>query len=466
MDRWLAGRVFWPFTERLCGRDTMRRLRGLQATDRLAAEALRAIQTRKLRALLRIAVEHAPFHARRIRAARIDPHAPAAGVDVLRLLPALTREDVREHLDEVTWRDCPGGARPYSTGGSSGEPLKFYFDRRRQAADQATRWRARGWWGLRPGDHEVLLWGAPVELKAQDLLRRLRDALLNQRMLNAFHMTVDAMDAYLAVLRDSDLPPACLYGYPSSLALLARHAERRGLEPGGLGSTALKAVFVTGEVLAEADRTAIERAFAAPVVIEYGCRDGGLLACQCPCGRLHVAEENAIVEVLDPDGRPVEPGGAGEVVVTQLECHATLMIRYRTGDLAVLGDRACPCGRASLTLLDVLGRKTDQIVCPADGGLKHMHALALIYVLREAEGVRQFRVTQRSVSAVDVEIVPGKGYTSDVEACIIRGLRERLGPQVAVRLFRREAIAPGASGKHACVVSEIPGNELEPLDSR
>lgn len=454
MNRWLAGHIFWPFTERLMGRDTMPRFRALIASQFWPADKLADLQTRKLRRLLGAARRHCPFYARRFREAGLNADDPNLTLDDLRRLPILDRHEIREHLEDMTWPDCPGGAQPYSTGGSSGEPLKFYFDRPRQAADWAARWRARSWWNVRPGDLEILLWGAPVELKTQDRLKTWRDRLLNQFLLDAFDMTAARMDAYVAILQR--VRPACVYGYPSSLALLARHALERGLSLGGLGSPRLRALFVTGEVLHSRDREVIEHVFGAPVVIEYGCRDGGLLACGCREGRLHVPEENVIVEVLDPStGQPVGPGQTGEVVVTNLDCLATPIIRYRTGDLAAAGGRGCACGLTSTTLLHVAGRKTDQIVCRTPEGLKRMHALSLIYVLREVDGLRQFRIIQRSLKTLDVEIVPGPAFAGEAERAIVDALCKRVGSSMNIRILRRERIAPAASGKHACVVSEI-----------
>lgn len=457
MNRRLAGQVFWPLTERLCQRDTMRRLAALNRTQHLPQEAIREIQERKLRRLLQIASEHCPYHGRRIRRAGIDPNDPRLALDVLRSLSLLTRDDVREHRDEMTWFGCPrGGPRLYNTGGSSGEPLKFYFDRFRQAADGAARWRSRQWWGVQPGDPEILLWGAPIELAANDRLRRWRDALLNQCILNAFDMTDTTMDAYIGRIRA--VRPVCLYGYAGSLALLSRHALTRGLAPGSLGSPRLRAVFVTGEVLVEPDREAIASAFGAPVVIEYGCRDGGLLALGCPAGRLHIPQENVILELLDDQGRPVAPGEIGEVVVTHLETYAMPLIRYRTGDLArawpASGDH-CECGVSLAALAEVRGRLTDQIVCRAGDQIRRMHALALIYVLREVDGIRQFRITQRSLDELDVDVVPNARFSDNSERAILLGLRRRVGDDVAIHLSRRDHIPPTSSGKHACVVSQI-----------
>lgn len=457
MNRRLAGQVFWPLTERLCQRDTMWRLAALNRTQHLPQEAIREIQECKLRRLLQIASEHCPYHGRRIRRAGIDPNDPRLALDVLRSLSLLTRDDVREHRDEMTWFGCPrGGPRLYNTGGSSGEPLKFYFDRFRQAADGAARWRSRQWWGVQPGDPEILLWGAPIELAANDRLRRWRDALLNQCILNAFDMTDTTMDAYIGRIRA--VRPVCLYGYAGSLALLSRHALTRGLAPGSLGSPRLRAVFVTGEVLVEPDREAIASAFGAPVVIEYGCRDGGLLALGCPAGRLHIPQENVILELLDDQGRPVAPGEIGEVVVTHLETYAMPLIRYRTGDLArawpASGDH-CECGVSLAALAEVRGRLTDQIVCRAGDQIRRMHALALIYVLREVDGIRQFRITQRSLDELDVDVVANARFSDNSERAILLGLRRRVGDDVVIRLSRRDHIPPTPSGKHACVVSHI-----------
>jgi phenylacetate-CoA ligase len=360
----------------------------------------------------------------------------------------------------MTWHDCPGGPpRPYTTGGSSGEPLQFYIDRCRQAADWAARLRARSWWGIAPGDREMMVWAGPVQRTASDRLRVLRDRLLNQHVLDAFNISEQTLREYADRIRR--YRPHLLYGYASSLALLARHMLQRDdvladarHSPG--------AVFVTGETVTPRDAADIQSAFGAPVVIEYGSRDCGLIAGGCEAGRLHVADENVIVEVLEENGQPVAPGGAGEVVITILEAFATPFIRYRVGDLAQVPansgshpDGRCACGRASRQLVEVRGRTTDQIVRPDGDGVRCMHALSLIYVLREIEGLRQFRIVQEALRQLEVEVVADERFTPAAEQSVLQGLRRRMGPDVNIRITRRERIAPTASGKHACVVSKV-----------
>jgi phenylacetate-CoA ligase len=273
------------------------------------------------------------------------------------------------------------------------------------------------------------------------------------------------MDDYIAFIRRRE--PGCLYGYPSSIALLARHALRRGLNPGDLGSPDLRAIFVTGEVLLDHDREAIASAFGGPVVIEYGCRDGGLLALGCEAGSLHVPQENVIIELLDARGRPVAPGQVGEVTVTHLEAVGMPIIRYRTGDEARSSANpasACPCGRSSQTLAEIRGRLTDHIVCRVGRQLRRMHALSLIYVLREAEGVIQFRIVQPSIDRLEVAVTADERFTPQVRQSVEAHLRQRLGPSVAIDIHCRDRIAPAASGKYAYVISHVPVDSLGGLE--
>lgn len=468
MNRLLAGAVVWPLTERLLRRDTMSRLRSLLASDRLSARSLADIQARKLARLLRMADAHCPFYRERFQAAGVDVYDSAIGLHTLGQLPLLDRHEVQHCLAEMTWRDCPGGPPvPYATGGSTGQPLRLSIDRCRQAADWAARWRARHWWGLRPGAREVMLWAGPMPGRASDSmsdhLRIVRDRLLNQFILDAFNMSEQTMDAYAERIRQ--VRPRLLYGYSSSLALLARHMLSRGRVLEIRDSP--RAVFVTGETITPRDRQDIQSAFGAPVVVEYGSRECGFLAGGCEAGRLHVANENVIVEVLDEDGRPTAPGEVGEVVVTCLEAFATPLIRYRIGDLALVPpdngaqpEGRCACGRASRQLLEIRGRTTDQIVCAQPEGLRCMHALALMYELREAPGLQQFRIVQNSLETLDIEVVVDERFTPSVQDAVVEGLQRRTGPSVAIRLTRCECISPTASGKHACVVSNVGVPEL------
>ena len=349
----------------------------LENSQWLTRAELEKLQEKKLTDLLKSACTHTPWHRERILAAGIDPDGQVTLED-LRTLPVMDKQDAFTHGDEMVWHTVPGGTFKYNTGGSSGQPLIFHYGRRRQASDAAGRMRARRWWGVEPGDPEVYLWGAPVELDKTDRVKTLRDRLLNQLVLNAFEMSPASMDSYAKAIQSYQ--PCCIYGYASSLALFAAHVIERSIR---FRLPRLKVVCTTGEPLFEHQRQLIGKAFEVPVANEFGSRDIGFTAHETPAGQMLLMSESIILEVLDAQDQPVAPGETGEAVMTALESHAQPFIRYRTGDVVRVSDDACRAGRGLHVIDEVLGRMTDFIV-RSDGTI--MHALAVIYVLRAVRG--------------------------------------------------------------------------------
>ena len=77
---------------------------------------------------------------------------------------------------------------------------------------------------------------------------------------------------------------------------------------------------------------------------------------------LHIWDDHFLVEVLDEDGESVAPGERGELVLTSLTKEAMPLIRYRTGDITIIRDDECPCGRTHTILEKVVGRADDMLI--------------------------------------------------------------------------------------------------------
>ena len=446
---WFARSVY-RVQEAAMHRPTFARLAEIERTQWLPREGIEAYQAQRLNRLLTAALAHSPWHADRLRMAGLDEtvKAGAATLADLARLPTMNKRDARDNVERLVWRGVPGGVFQYTTGGSSGEPLVFYFGRARQASDAAGRMRARRWWGVQPGEREAYLWGAPVELNKTDRIKTLRDRLVNQLVLNAFAMSSQRMEDYLDALQAWQ--PKCLYGYASSVALLAAHAETR---PRKLRLPALRVVCTTGEPLYPHQRELIARIFGAPVANEFGSRDIGFTAHEAPGGQMLLMSESHIVEVLDEAGQPVAPGETGEAVITGLTSAAQPFIRYRTGDVLRLSSEPAAAGQGLHVIAEVTGRQTDFIVA-ADGRV--MHALAVIYVLRAVPGIAQFKCVQHAPERMEVQIVADARWNETARHAVVTGLRARLGETLQVELRMLDEIPPEASGKHRYVVSHVP----------
>ncbi|HTR59131.1 MAG TPA: AMP-binding protein [Casimicrobiaceae bacterium] len=442
--RFAAGVVF-PLHERAKGHSTLRRLRELEQSQWWSRERIEAIRVERLRTLLEHAKAHVPYYRDLFAKSSFEPGS-VGSVDDLRRVPFLSKALIRANVDALK---ADGGRtlKRYNTGGSSGEPLVFYMGKDRVSHDVAAKWRATRWWGVDIGDPEIVVWGSPIELGAQDRLRAIRDRLLRTRLLPAFEMTEAKLDAFVASIRATR--PRMIFGYPSALAHIARHARQRRQRLDDLG---IVVAFVTSERLYDHQRHEIAAAFGCKVANGYGGRDAGFVAHECPQGGMHVSAEDIVVEIVDTDGNPLPEGEAGEIVVTHLATRDFPFIRYRVGDIGVLGSASCPCGRGLPLLSDVQGRSTDFVVA-RDGTV--MHGLALIYVMRDLPQVASFKIVQESREHLRVLVVPSEPLTSSVRAAIRDGLCARLGHDVTVDIEETSEIPAERSGKFRYVVSKV-----------
>ena len=439
--------VLFPLHERIKGHSSVGLRRRLEDSQWWPRERLQEEQVKRLRGFLARIGREVPYYRDLFAATRFDL-AGVRSADDLEALPRLDKTTIRANLDRMR-APAAHALNRYNTGGSSGEPLVFYTGPGRRSHDVAAKWRATRWWDVDIGDRELVVWGSPIELGAQDHVRKLRDALMRSWLLPAFDMSEASLDIYVATILARR--PAMLFGYPSSLALIASHARKRGTDLSDLG---IKVAFVTSERLYDEQRETIASVFGCRVANGYGGRDAGFIAHECPVGGMHISAEDIIVETLDESGRAVGADVPGEIVVTHMATADFPFVRYRTGDIGVLDKRACPCGRGLPLLKEIQGRSTDFVVA-SDGTV--MHGLALIYAIRDLPGIEGFKIIQHDRRRTEVLIVPGDSYERECETRIRGDFRKRLGTDVEVTISAVASIPREASGKYRYVVSKVAG---------
>lgn len=433
----------FPLHEKLKKHDTVAVKNAMEQSQWWTPQQLLAYQNQRLQKLLHSVNAHVPYYQRLFRELQLDIGSIKTATD-LQKLPFLTKPVIRQYSDDLKADNATGLAR-FNTGGSSGEPLVFYIGNERVSHDVAAKWRATRWWDVDIGDREIVLWGSPIELGSQDYVRLVRDKLLRTKLLPAFEMTEAKLDSFIEEIKS--FRPKMLFGYPSAFALLAKHAAERKVMLSELG---IKVVFVTSERLYDHQREAIDKAFGCPVANGYGGRDAGFIAHQCPAGSLHITSEDIIVEIVDEQDNVLPAGESGEIVVTHLATQHYPFIRYKTGDIGVLSEQTCSCGRGLPVLADIEGRTTDFIVAQ-DGTL--MHGLALIYIVRDLDAVEQFKIVQESREKTRVLLVVNAAFNEQHEQQIKSGFQQRLGQDVEIVIEKVADISAERSGKMRYVIS-------------
>ncbi len=439
----LAATCLFPIHERLKGHTTLRAFKSLEKSQWLSPQEIKALQLQRLQQLLTHADRHVPYYRNLFKSIGFDVNR-FDSLAALTRLPFLSKKIIRQHSDALK-SEVPDGLARFNTGGSSGEPLIFYIGNERVSHDVAAKWRATRWWGVDIGDPELVLWGSPIELGAQDRVRMLRDKFLRTSLLPAFEMSEQKLAEFVNEIRR--IHPKMLFGYPSAFARIADYAARQSIDMTDLG---VRVVFVTSELLYPEQRSAIENCFACKVANGYGGRDAGFIAHECPAGNMHITAEDIIVETVDAHGESVAPGESGEIVVTHLATRGYPFIRYRTGDMGKLSEQSCNCGRGLPLLQEIQGRATDFVVSQ-DGNV--MHGLALIYILRDIERIKEFKIIQETKSRTRVLLIVDDEFSRTDTETIINGFQARLGQGVSVEVEQVNEIPAEKSGKFRYVIS-------------
>jgi len=191
--------------------------------------------------------------------------------------------------------------------------------------------------------------------------------------------------------------PKMVCGNPSYLRLIAETMADKGIE-----SLDLKAVRSEGEVLDEFTRRFLESSFKCTVFDEYSTWDFGQGAWECKRREgYHIDADLIILEVVR-DNEPVAPGERREIVVTGLLNYAMPLIRYRVGDVGVLKDEMCSCGRGLPLLKSVEGRIVDCIKLP-DGRM--VPPKLVMSAVQGTPGVSRYQVVQESRNKVTIELM-------------------------------------------------------------
>lgn len=433
-----------------------RRWQELERSQWLRPEEVEAARFIQLRHLVALARERSPFHRERLRA--VDPAMLRTREDLARL-PVLEKRDVQEHSERILLEDADRARLTRSaTGGTTGEPTRYYWDDRYWVRSSAVSFRAAGMASFRPGDRHLMIWGTAFGEDEKTRRRQVRqEARQNKLTVPGFELGPDTLPAWME--RAAAWRPRLVEGYTSLLVLVSRWILENGFE--GLRP---RSVISSAEKLHDHQRRLIEEAFRAPVFDRYGSREVGCIASECDHHRgLHISAEHVIVETLRGD-EATATGESGDVVVTCLSNEVFPFLRYRIGDVAALEEAPCSCGRG-LPLMRMSEGRTHDLLTTERG--TYLPGEFFPHLFKDHEGVQAFQVHQHQDRDVTIRIVRTERWRAEEETVYAREVREALGEGITVRYEYVEEIPRTKAGKLRFTISEVPvdlaRHEIEPL---
>jgi len=410
-----------------------------------------AHQTQKLRELVSHAREHSPFWARRLAqldAARVTPADLTA-------IPPLTKTCLMQHWDEIVC--APGltlarceehlrnaakeerlldGHRVVASGGSTGQRavIPYAEDEWSHFISINMRWILR--WATHRG---IELKNPPVMVHLQSGVFTHASALLSRARPGAHCLPITLPRAEI-VERLNELQPTSIAVYSSALRMF--HEETRA----GRLHIQPQLVIAGGEPLLEGDTERIHEIWDAGIFDVYGSSEIGMIASSEGDSRgLCLNEDIAIIELVDDESRPIEPGErASRLYVTPL-LHRTLpLFRYEITDEVTLLDAPTRDGPPVRRIDHVAGR-VDEIFDYGRGVIIHPIVFRSPLTKRPEISAYQVRQTPRGA---EIRIVADSELDlASLECDIEAGLRGGGVPHPEVRIQHTDAIARTANGQ-------------------
>lgn len=416
----------------------------------LPQEKLEQIRDQRVREIVVYAAGTVPYYQALFRKLQIDPRE-IRNMEDLEKLPLLEKETVRKDPSQFVSTSSRGkNAVPFITSGTTGKPLQIYHDVRTLLSNIA--------WSERERQVVCRLIGKERGYKelhidyAGGTVRKVHEfysawTFIPQRP-NRLRMSVLEPISRIIETMNSFRPDAILT-FGSYLEVLCRTLEWKAAK------VAMPRLFLyVGDGITNDSRKRIEEKFGVPVISRYNSVESFKLGYLCEKrSGFHTHEDLCpirIVPVKTEDGQT----NRGEIVISNLMNHGTVLLNYRLGDVATLGDNRCSCGRTSPVLSELEGRLED-VIFLQNG--EYVHPRTVWNVFKQRKEVLQYQLIQKEPERYELKLV-----TADQDSYgriiheVISDLKMLLGNSAVIEPSFYEEIKRVGEGKFRPVIALKP----------
>ncbi len=416
----------------------------LEETKSWGIRQFREYQMEKLNALIHYAYQKTRYYRNLFDEYGWKPNDFQNFHDI-RKIPILTKEILKEHLNEL--RAVPSHhCLAVTTGGSTGIPTKLFLDARStEAVRLAFVWHSFHEGGYYFGDKIAVLRGRVTGNKEIFV-----DPQYDILYCSSMNMSEKNMGKYLTQIQKFGAKH--IRAYPSAAELLAKYVKDTGTHFNEDGK--IKTLFTSSETLTEDVRRFIEEQLHVKVLDLYGnCEQIGMVG-QCQKGHYHEYMCHSYLEYLNDGGVPVKTG-EGRIIGTGFINPAMPLIRYDTGDIALLrGQPKERCGNRQKIICQVIGRhRKDEVLIGKDGNILNFVAInthADIF-----DHIYRFQLVQEEKGRVKINVMPGKGYTETDNRNIYREFKKRFGSSFELEIHETDEFEYTPRGKSKFLIQKI-----------
>jgi len=436
----------WVPFKFLAGKEYRRTVQRGAEIDRASRADILAYQEKALGRMLTFACDQVPaYQPLRATVDRLRPF------EALKAFPFQDKQTLQSdferflprNFDKIPHYEC-------TTGGTSGNQLKFYLDKHAHSIEQAFIHRMWARMGYTPRSRKGTFRGVSFPNLKEGIYWQM-NPVYRELQFSPFHMSDNTLSQYIEQLQR--FRPQFLHGYPSAITLLAEYVLRHGIS---LDDLSLKAILLGSEALYPGQRETLEKAFACRAFSWYGHSEQLILGGECETSTVyHHFPDYGILEIVDDAGNVLHDDGArGDLVGTGLRNFCLPLIRYRTEDRARRRSHACECGRNFDRFDEVEGRWRQEYVIGKTGARISPAALNM-HGPMFAE-VARYQYYQNTPGVMVLRIMVTERF-SDAHAQTLReAFSNKVGDELVVEIQIVESITLTGIGKMRRLIQEIP----------
>jgi phenylacetate-CoA ligase len=315
-------------------------------------------QNQKLQQLLLYVAQHSPFYKELFAKHQVDVNTIET-IDHLARIPVTTKDDLQQRNFDFLCVPSHQIAEYTSTSGTLGAPVTIALtanDLDRLAYNEYNSFVCAG--GIDTDVYQLML----------TLDRQFMAGLayhLGLRKLGAGIIRLGPGVPSLQFETIKRLQPTVIVAVPSFILKLIQYAKDNHID---LNRTSVKKAVCIGENIRNTDFSLnilgkkITDSWDLQLYSTYASTEMQTAFTECSEGRGgHYLPDLLVMELLDDNNQKVGPGTPGELTITTLGVEGMPLVRYKTGDICMYDDEPCACGRASLRLSPIMGRKKQMI---------------------------------------------------------------------------------------------------------
>jgi len=326
--------------------------------EQASKQEIKTFQEEKLAQLLAYLNENSAYYKRVFKENNIAIDA-IQSIEDLSKIPVTTKDQLQQYNDDFLCVPKSKIIDYVTTSGTLGDPVTFALtdnDLERLAYNEAISFACAG-----VGKEDIVQLMTTID-------RRFMAGIayfLGVRKLGAGIIRVGAGIPELQWDSILKFKPTYLIAVPSFLLKLIEYAERNNID---VNASGVKGAICIGEPLREQDFSlnTLSKKIKAKWNIElystYASTEMNTAFTECEYQQGgHQHPELIIVEILDDNDNIVTPGEVGELTITTLGIEGMPLLRFKTGDMVKANNTACACGRNTMRLGPVVGRKKQMI---------------------------------------------------------------------------------------------------------